>query len=143
MQECNITCLPENYTLKYYNYHALSWPQLFFVAEDLSSNKIVGYVLSKVDDTDESSIEAQEKGHITSLAVHRDYRRLGIASKLMENVHQAMKDIYELSSVTLHVRVSNRAGLNLYKNKLSYSVISTDKEYYADNEDAFFMKKNL
>lgn len=32
-QHCNLLCLPENYQLKYYLYHALSWP-LSFVAED-------------------------------------------------------------------------------------------------------------
>jgi N-alpha-acetyltransferase 10/11 len=46
MQNCNLSCLPENYQLKYYIYHALSWPQLSYVAEDCG--KIVGYVLAKM-----------------------------------------------------------------------------------------------
>jgi hypothetical protein len=33
MQNCNLTCLPENYQMKYYMYHMLSWPQLLNVAE--------------------------------------------------------------------------------------------------------------
>ena len=33
--------------MKYYFYHALSWPQLSHVAEDLNG-KIVGYVLAKM-----------------------------------------------------------------------------------------------
>jgi len=28
MQACNLECLPENYQLKYYFYHILSWPQV-------------------------------------------------------------------------------------------------------------------
>ncbi len=40
-------CLPENYQMKYYMYHGLSWPQLSYVAED-ESGKIVGYVLAKM-----------------------------------------------------------------------------------------------
>ena len=36
IQTCNITNLPENYFLKYYLYHALTWPQLSFVAVDTS-----------------------------------------------------------------------------------------------------------
>ena len=44
MQHCNLLCLPENYQMKYYMYHGLSWPQLSFVAED-SRGEIVGYVL--------------------------------------------------------------------------------------------------
>ena len=47
MQHCNLLCLPENYQMKYYMYHGLSWPQLSFVAED-SAGQIVGYVLAKV-----------------------------------------------------------------------------------------------
>ena len=44
MQHCNLLCLPENYQMKYYMYHGLSWPQLSFVAED-HKGEIVGYVL--------------------------------------------------------------------------------------------------
>lgn len=50
IQNCNLWCLPENYTFKYYFYHYLSWPQLIFVAEDQASKKIVGYVLAKMYD---------------------------------------------------------------------------------------------
>uniref|UniRef100_A0A672ZCF0 N-terminal amino-acid N(alpha)-acetyltransferase NatA n=1 Tax=Sphaeramia orbicularis TaxID=375764 RepID=A0A672ZCF0_9TELE len=31
MQHCNLLCLPENYQMKYYFYHGLSWPQKTFV----------------------------------------------------------------------------------------------------------------
>ena len=27
-QHCNLSCLPENYQMKYYFYHILSWPQV-------------------------------------------------------------------------------------------------------------------
>ena len=37
----------ENYQIKYYIYHAASWPQLSFVAQD-AHGKIVGYVLAKM-----------------------------------------------------------------------------------------------
>lgn len=41
MQHCNLLCLPENYQMKYYFYHGLSWPQLSYVAED-EKGHIVG-----------------------------------------------------------------------------------------------------
>lgn len=47
MQAANLACLPENYNMKYYLYHALSWPQISFVAED-HKGRIVGYVLAKM-----------------------------------------------------------------------------------------------
>ena len=83
MQHCNLLCLPENYQMKYYMYHGLSWPQLSFVAED-NSGQIVGYVLAKMEE--ETSGEDETHGHITSLAVKRSHRRLGLAQKLMDQV---------------------------------------------------------
>lgn len=47
MQNANLTCLPENYQMKYYFYHLLSWPNLSYVAED-QRGTIVGYVLAKM-----------------------------------------------------------------------------------------------
>ncbi len=88
VQATNITNLPENYFLKYYLYHALSWPQLSYVAVDASRPKktpydppkIVGYVLAKME---EEPVNGIQHGHITSLSVMRTHRRLGLAEKLM------------------------------------------------------------
>lgn len=74
--------------MKYYLYHALSWPQLSYVAVDVSRPqkspydypRIVGYVLAKME---EDPPDGVQHGHITSLSVMRTHRRLGIAEKLM------------------------------------------------------------
>merc|ERR1711968_436938 len=84
MQHCNLNCLPENYQMKYYLYHVLSWPQLLFCAEDYNK-KIVGYVLAKMEEDAEVP-----HGHITSLAVLRSHRKLGIAAKLMTAAQESM-----------------------------------------------------
>lgn len=105
VQQTNITNLPENYFCKYYMYHALSWPQLSYVAVDVCQDpqmtvqfvsddikvsrpkktpydapKIVGYVLAKME---EDPTDGVQHGHITSLSVMRTHRRLGLAEKLM------------------------------------------------------------
>lgn len=88
IQHANLENLPENYFLKYYLYHALSWPQLSYVAVDVSRPakgpydypKIVGYVLAKMEEEPSDGIP---HGHITSLSVMRTHRKLGIAEKLM------------------------------------------------------------
>ena len=49
IQNCNLWCLPENYTSKYYFYHFLSWNQLLFLAEN-TDGKVVGYVLAKIEE---------------------------------------------------------------------------------------------
>jgi len=41
----------------------------------------------------------------------------------------------------LHVRVTNRAALGLYEGKLGYKRIDVEEKYYADEEDAYNMKK--
>lgn len=92
MQHCNLLCLPENYQMKYYFYHGLSWPQLSYVAED-DKGRIVGYVLAKMEEDSEDN----PHGHITSLAVKRSYRRLGLAQKLMEQAARAMEECFQVS----------------------------------------------
>uniref|UniRef100_A0A1I7YEE9 N-terminal amino-acid N(alpha)-acetyltransferase NatA n=1 Tax=Steinernema glaseri TaxID=37863 RepID=A0A1I7YEE9_9BILA len=137
-QHCNLLCLPENYQMKYYFYHALSWPQLTYVAEDHKGN-IVGYVLAKM----EEEPDEEPHGHITSLAVKRSFRRLGIAEKLMNQAARAMIENFNAKFVSLHVRVSNRAALNLYQNALGFEISDTEVKYYADGEDAYAMKRPL
>ncbi|KAK5975931.1 hypothetical protein GCK32_002409, partial [Trichostrongylus colubriformis] len=137
-QHANLLCLPENYQMKYYFYHALSWPQLSYVAEDHKGN-VVGYVLAKMEeDPDE-----EPHGHITSLAVKRSYRRLGLAQKLMDQTARAMIETFNARYVSLHVRVSNRAALNLYQNTLKFTASEVEPKYYADGEDAYAMKRCL
>ena len=138
MQQTNLLCLPENYQYKYYIYHYLSWPSLLHVAED-HNGKIVGYVLAKLEDEDIKQGEIQ--GHITSISVLRTYRRLGVASKLMNHAINMMQEYFEADYVSLHVRVSNRPALHLYHSNLGFEVRGVEKEYYADKEDAYKMRK--
>ena len=49
------------------------------------------------------------------LAVKRSHRRLGLAQKLMDQTARAMVETFNAKYVSLHVRKSNRAALNLYK----------------------------
>eukprot|EP00658_Telonema_sp_P-2_P010174 TRINITY_DN1382_c0_g7_i1.p2 TRINITY_DN1382_c0_g7~~TRINITY_DN1382_c0_g7_i1.p2 ORF type:complete len:236 (+),score=96.52 TRINITY_DN1382_c0_g7_i1:130-837(+) len=134
MQHCNLCCLPENYQMKYYLYHILSWPQLLFVAEDYN-NKIVGYVLSKMEEDAEVP-----HGHVTSLAVLRSHRKLGLATKLMRAAQQSMVEAFGGKHCSLHVRKSNMGAIHLYTQTLGYATKDIAKEYYADKEDAYEME---
>uniref|UniRef100_A0A2K5M8Q9 N-terminal amino-acid N(alpha)-acetyltransferase NatA n=2 Tax=Cercopithecinae TaxID=9528 RepID=A0A2K5M8Q9_CERAT len=138
MQHCNLLCLPENYQMKYYLYHGLSWPQLSYIAED-EGGKIVGYVLAKMEEDPDDV----PHGHITSLAVKRSHRRLGLAQKLMDQASRAMIENFNAKYVSLHVRKSNRAALHLYSNTLNFQISEVEPKYYADGEDAYAMKRDL
>ncbi|GMM29285.1 peptide alpha-N-acetyltransferase complex A subunit [Martiniozyma asiatica (nom. inval.)] len=186
MQNANLSNLPENYTMKYYLYHLLSWPEASFVAvttdpfleeagegedkdededEDegnikldeqpatqrkadpqytAAGEKVVGYVLGKMND-DDSDAKPEDKliGHVTSLSVMRPYRRQGIAEKLMRQCLFSLCEVFGAREVSLHVRESNRAALHLYRDTLKFEVLSVEKSYYLDGEDAYYMKKIL
>lgn len=136
--DCNLSCLPENYQMKYYFYHILSWPQLLHVAED-HKGKIVGYVLAKMED--DVSDGAEQHGHITSLAVLRSHRKLGLATKLMSAAERSMIESFDAEYVSLHVRRSNRAAIHLYTKTLGFDIHDIEARYYADQEDAYDMRK--
>ncbi|CCG84819.1 protein of unknown function [Taphrina deformans PYCC 5710] len=138
MQHANLSNLPENYQMKYYMYHALTWPNLSYVATD-HRGRVVGYVLAKMEDEP----SAEPHGHITSLSVMRTYRRLGLADKLMRQSQKAMVENYDAKYCSLHVRKSNRAALHLYRDTLKFTVIDVEKKYYQDGEDAYSMRKDL
>mmetsp|Transcript_27232 Transcript_27232/g.62502 ORF Transcript_27232/g.62502 Transcript_27232/m.62502 type:complete len:136 (-) Transcript_27232:930-1337(-) len=108
MQQTNLWCLPENYQMKYYFYHMLTWPQLLWVAEDAKA-KIVGYVLAKLEEVDSTSngkngTPDPVHGHITSLAVLRTHRKRGIATMLMQQSQREMEKVMQAEYVSLHVR---------------------------------------
>lgn len=86
----------------------MSWPQLSHVAEDQKGN-IVGYVLAKMYEQQyivliisnlfffviyysDNDDDEPPHGHITSLAVLRSHRKLGLATKLMKQA--GMNNLY-------------------------------------------------
>ena len=50
-----------------------------------------------------------------------------------------MKSVYDAHYCSLHVRVTNRAAITLYKDVLGYETMKVEEKYYADGEDAFDM----
>ncbi len=109
MQNANLHNLPENYILKYYMYHQLTWPEASYVAvtttdptDDFENGKgdpayvrgkekVVGYVLAKMED--DPNADPIPHGHITSISVMRTYRRMGIAEKLMRQACMFSKEL--------------------------------------------------
>lgn len=140
IQTCNITNLPENYFLKYYLYHALTWPQLSFVAVVRPKNgykkrgyglngagpgddypKVVGYVLAKME---EEPTDGVAHGHITSLSVMRTHRRLGIAERLMR-----MSRMF-LSSFFFPERISGRFTIWLLMDTTERAMAEAHRAHY-------------
>lgn len=79
-----------------------------------------------------------DEAHITTVAVHKDFRGQGIGGKIMSELLRVAKE-RGASCSTLEVRASNQTAIHLYE-KLGYVLTATRKKYYPDNnEDAVIM----
>lgn len=79
-----------------------------------------------------------DEAHITTLSVHPDYRKKGVAQNLIFSI---VDDCYKnkIKYITLEVRESNIAAISLYE-KNGFKSIGTRKNYYQDNnENALIM----
>ncbi|XP_041109697.1 N-alpha-acetyltransferase 20 isoform X1 [Polyodon spathula] len=138
----NLDPLTETYGIPFYLQYLAHWPEYFIVAE-APGGELMGYIMGKA----EGSVAREEwHGHVTALSVAPEFRRLGLAAKLME----LLEEISERKGgffVDLFVRVSNQVAVNMYK-QLGYSVYRTVIEYYSasngePDEDAYDMRKAL
>ncbi len=77
-------------------------------------------------------------GHVSTIAVDAGHRRRGIADALMTRVVADARDA-GMEALTLEVRVSNRAALELYR-RFGFAPSGIRPNYYSDsNEDALVM----
>lgn len=133
----NLDPLTETYGLPFYMQYMAHWPEYFQVAES-PSGEIMGYIMGKAEGNGD-----QWHGHVTALTVAPEFRRLGLAAKLMNNLEE-ISEKKRCYFVDLFVRVSNKVAVDMY-NKLGYSVYRRVIEYYSGevDEDAFDMRKAL
>lgn len=80
--------------------------------------------------------------HITTIACKKKYRRKKIALRLLQELLKRAKN-KGIKRVTLEVRVSNKAAINLYKKNGFQAVGCRPKYYRNNNEDALIMWKEL
>ncbi len=78
---------------------------------------------------------------VYSLNVHPEYRRMGIASLLMDTGLGFLRD-GGFRKVTLETGINNRAALNLYISK-GFSVDNVLRHYYKNGGDALHLIKKL
>jgi [ribosomal protein S18]-alanine N-acetyltransferase len=79
-----------------------------------------------------------EEAHVATIATHPDFRRKGIAKRLLSHALQRLMEQGALSSF-LEVRASNVVAQALYR-KMGYEETGRRRRYYKDNdEDAILM----
>lgn len=78
------------------------------------------------------------EGHITNIAIDKEFRRMNIGKQLMQELILIAKS-RNMTGITLEVRVSNFAAIALYQ-KLGFREEGIRKGYYSDTkEDAIIM----
>lgn len=102
---------------------------VFLVAEEFG--KVVGYV---------GMYQVLNEGNITNVAVIPGYKGIGVGENLMRDVINEAKKL-GVKSMTLEVRESNEAAINLYL-KLGFESVGVRKKFYEKPvEDAIIMWK--
>ena len=141
VMQINRLCLPENYMDFFFMDLHERFPETFIVAEE--NEKIVGYIMCRIE-VGLASLGLGgliRKGHVVSIAVLPQGRRKGVAQALLNRAIEGMR-YYKAKQCYLEVRVTNTAGVALYK-KLGFDVSRTSNGYYSDGENAYVMTKKL
>ena len=108
-------------------------PELFLVAD--AEGEIVGYAIGEIEWRDRIRV-----GHVMNIAVAEEWRRIGLAGKLLDELERRFKERRaELSY--LEVRAGNTPAQSLYR-KRGYSMVGRLPGYYRD-EDGLAMEKPL
>jgi N-terminal acetyltransferase B complex catalytic subunit len=82
--------------------------------------------------------------HVSAVTVAPEYRRLGLAKTLMEDLELLSTHMYNAYFVDLFVRASNALAISMYE-KFGYVRYRRVLGYYSgqDTEDAWDMRKAL
>jgi N-terminal acetyltransferase B complex catalytic subunit len=134
----NLDPLTETYNMGFYLQYLAKWPQYCFMATGPGARPM-GYVLGKAEDFQDKP--ASWHGHVTAVTVPPEYRRLGMATRLME----VLERVSELNAgyfVDLFVRKSNALAIGMYS-KMGYIVYREVIGYYSGEENAYDMRKAL
>ena len=117
------------------------WSAESFESEVKKNN---GIVLCFLDNTNViallSGYFAEGEGDITSVAVDENFRRKGLAQRLVAEFVKLLPDSTE--NIFLEVRESNAPAINLYE-KCGFEKLSVRKNFYINpRENAVVMIKN-
>jgi ribosomal-protein-alanine N-acetyltransferase len=99
-----------------------------------ANTDIAGFIIAQVetDDTD--------YGHIITLNIAQNYRHRGVATRLLQEMGDLLKQ-RGISECRLEVREDNHAAIKLY-HKLGYQTVCKLDRYYGKNH-GLYLKKAL
>jgi ribosomal-protein-alanine N-acetyltransferase len=116
------------------------WPSYAF-EQELASNRLARYLVVRIGERLVAFAGLwlmADEAHVTTFAVHPDWRRRGIAQRLMVALVELSLEI-GAQRMTLEVRAGNEAAQALYR-RFGFIDVGRRPRYYTDdNEDALIM----
>lgn len=125
-----VCVMQTQYNMGFYYQYLAQWPEFFRTLENPGGG-VMGYMMGKS--------EGEGKlwhGHVTAVTVAPQYRRLGLARELMNELEATTQNVYNGYFVDLFVRKSNALAIGMYR-KFGYDVYRRVLGYYSGEEDAF------
>ncbi|MBS7640123.1 MAG: GNAT family N-acetyltransferase [Candidatus Bathyarchaeia archaeon] len=133
LYEIEVECFQDGAFPLHYIAHFLEDPE-FITLVTVVEGKVAGYVTARVE-----NFEGKCMGHIYSIAVKPEYRRMGFGSCLLETVEEILEKM-GAKVCYLEARRDNTAAIRFYL-KHKYRVFEVLKDYYGAGRDGIrFMK---
>jgi ribosomal-protein-alanine acetyltransferase len=99
------------------------------------NSDLAGFIILQLENQDDNVF-----GHIITLNVATDFRRLGVAQKMLQESENLLRT-RGISECRLEVRQDNHAAIKLYK-QLGYSEVGMLEHYYG-KKHGLYLKKTL
>lgn len=93
---------------------------------------ILGFIIAE---------RASRQGHIITIDVRRETRRLGVGSALLTAAEERLQ-LWNCPQIRLETAVDNSSALSFYK-RHRYSVTKVVPRYYSNGVDALVLEKDL
>lgn len=141
--------LSEPYSIYVYRYFLYSWPDLCFLCVT-DDGKLIGVIINKLEPhippsrmhlPPDSGHTPSNRGYIAMLATHEDYRKRGIATRLVKISVKAMKE-KGAEEVVLETEVKNKASLGMYE-RLGFLRTKKLHRYYLNGNEAYRLELNM
>ncbi len=100
-----------------------------------SNNELAGFIILQLEEQSEVDF-----GHIITLNVSADFRRMGVAQKMLQECEVLLRS-RGISECRLEVRQDNHAAIKLYK-QLGYVEVGVLERYYG-KKHGLYLKKTL
>jgi len=123
--------LSEPYVIYTFRYFLHQWPHLSFLAYPSESSDPIGVIVCKQS----MHRELANRGYIAMLSVSKDWRKRGIATTLVRNALDVMKQ-HCVEEVVLETEFDNFAALSLYES-LGFIREKRLFRFYLNGKDAF------